>query len=290
MKNVLITGGSGFVGTTLVQKLLAAGKFTPINIDINKPQLKSQNQFWTKADIRSSPNLSRIFRQVRPYAVIHLAAKHYIPWCDEHPVETVHTNVAGTQNVLTAAKEHKVQRFILASSAAVYGAYNTPCKETFKLTPNNIYGVTKVVNEGQTKDIFPTAHIARFFNIIGPQDKTSHLFPEIISQLKSSGKVKLGNTASVRDYIHVNDICAMLIALLDIKTPQIVNMGTGNGKTALDLVAIAAKDLGIRSSISIDNKRKRAIDTPLLVANTNKMAKLFKNVYLTPEAEWCYNI
>ncbi len=141
-KQILITGGFGFIGRHLVEKLID-NNFFPIIIDdlsnANKNILKnfSKNSFvFIRASINDKEKIINKIKNFYPEILIHLAAIHHIPYCLKNPQETKRINVEGTKNVLEIAHIIGIGKFIFSSSAAVYKPNNKECEETSKLLTN----------------------------------------------------------------------------------------------------------------------------------------------------------
>src|SRR5690606_36433472 len=153
--------------------------------------------------------IAALAQDFTPDAIIHLAAVHYIPECEQSPDLAVRTNVTGTVNTLLAAPPGC--RFVYASSGAVYRPDPHPHSEAAAaVAPTDIYGFTKLHGEQYVRYLAHrrefAAVIVRLFNVVGPGETNPHLLPEILAQLKAGrSTVRLGNLSPRRDYIHVED-------------------------------------------------------------------------------------
>ena len=140
---ILITGGSGFVGSELIQQLMTTGPHHIINLDIH-PSIWAVTEDH-RVDITDGQKTSATIAACQPDIIYHLAAVHYIPYCAANPQETHRINVIGTENVLKAAQScQRKPLVILASSAAVYAPNNKKYVETDPLKSIDIYGQTKI--------------------------------------------------------------------------------------------------------------------------------------------------
>ncbi|GAA1233637.1 hypothetical protein GCM10009676_16310 [Prauserella halophila] len=133
-------------------------------------------------DIRQRSKLVQLMAAEHPWAVVHLAAQHFIPACDGAPAETLAINVLGTQHVLDACAVHPPQRLVFASTADVYGANESPHGEDDPPEPQGVYGWSKLFGERLLQDQAHrlghcTAVVARLFNVYGPGDPHPHLLP-----------------------------------------------------------------------------------------------------------------
>ena len=170
---VLVTGGDGFVG----RRLMAGLDDDALNIDIVHG-----------LDVREEKALAWV-RDYDPEIVFHLAAKHHVPWCREHPEETLSVNVDGT-DALLASLGPSIRSVVLASSAAVYGWGEQPFFEDSLPAPADVYGKSKVAAEQLLQGFssrFPKARCvaARLFNVVGPGDRTPHIVPDMAARSRS---------------------------------------------------------------------------------------------------------
>lgn len=280
---VLVTGGAGFVGSSLVRRLLESNYEVVVLDNLARGSIEnlpsSDGLTFVEGDIRSDADVAQAMSQ-SPDSVVHLAAQHFIPYCNEHPGDTIHVNVYGTQVVLNAARRSgKVSKFVFASTAAVYSPGEQAHKEDETRGPIDIYGVSKKIGEdlvnffGTESGI--TTFNARLFNVVGPRETNPHLLPDIIDQLPLDGSLQLGNLVPKRDYIHADDVADGLIALLESGDEGgDFNIGTGETYSAGDLVATIAEILGTTIEIDSVPERQRAGDRPNLRADAARLGGL----------------
>lgn len=235
-KKVFIVGGLGFIGSEISNRLCQQGDEVVIfdNESVGSVSRLSEcarkNAHIITGDIRDDMLVQKSLATTEPDVIIHLAALHYIPYCTAHPEETIDVNMKGTSNIIQALKQlPKIPRFIMASSAAVYGSPQiVPQNEHTDLQPVDIYGESKLACEKYIHSQLVDYIILRLFNTFGPNDPHAHLIPAILSQLHE-GEIKLGNASSLRDYVHVSDVAEAFIKATKSQNHQkIYNVGTGN--------------------------------------------------------------
>jgi UDP-glucose 4-epimerase len=284
MENVLITGGCGFVGTNLVRQLLSEGCPRVTVIDNFFSGKRSNLQDLgdrvrvLEMDIGSA-DLPALFAADKFSTVIHLAAIHYIPYCDSHPLETCRVNIDGTQALIDSSVRYGVRRFFQASTAAVYKSSETPHSESADLEPIDIYGLSKLANEYQVKFCSRTADcsfvIGRISNVVGPYETNPHLVPELLKRLHASWTIEVGNTSPKRDYIHVADVCRaiMRVTFSSPRGVHICNVGTGKAYSVAEVIKALEKITGRNIAFVSTPQHSRAIDRPLLALDISKISR-----------------
>lgn len=275
---ILITGGLGFIGTHLVlaliqgsNKIIIFDNFSNANSLLFKK--RSNKLIIVKGDIRDYSLMAQRLKKYKINIIIHLAAVHYIPFCDKNPNETMDVNFFGTVNMLRFATLKKINKFIFTSTADVYKDINRPCLESDSIGNKTIYSISKILGEevvrlyaGQRKIYFC---IFRLFNVYGSMDKTPHFIPSIIKKIKTGRVINHGNINTIRDYIHVDDVVVAFRKIINRSTlpDAIYNIGAGNGHSGKEIIEILnnkiKKDLVLRKKKNLS----RSIDRHFLVAN-----------------------
>ncbi len=292
---VLLTGAGGLIGSATA-RLLREGGHEVLSSDLRLPSPSSRSLPWVEPDIgsssRSSPwvqldvrrrkQVRSTLAQWRPDVVVHLAARHFIPWCERFPAATLQTNVVGTQNVVEEARRGGVAKLVFASSAAVYGPSPRPLEESCALGPDDVYGVSKVSGEqlirlASQRGDGPDGVVLRLFNTIGPNDPNPHLIPRLVSELRGGGRcLRLGNLQSVRDYVYVDDVARAILAAVERDLPghTTINVGGGVGRSVAEVVEVLEGLVGHGLEILSTAARRRAVDRPFLLADRARARRL----------------
>ncbi|HEY7830557.1 MAG TPA: NAD(P)-dependent oxidoreductase [Solirubrobacteraceae bacterium] len=278
---VLVTGAAGLIGRVSMRLLEQSGHEV-LGTDLHPCPAGLADLSWRRLDIRRGEQVRETLAASRPEAVVHLAARHFIPWCERFPAATLHTNVVGSQNVIEGVLEAGARKLVFASSAAVYGSSPRALNETSPLGPDDVYGTSKVMGEQLVKlargrGAGFDAVLLRLFNTIGPGDGNPHLLPRLLAELRGGGEqVRLGNLDSVRDYVFVEDVARAIVAAVERDLPGLnaVNVGSGQGRSVQEVVRALAEQVGRELRIVSVSTRRRAVDRPFLVADTSRAGAL----------------
>jgi UDP-glucose 4-epimerase len=280
---VLVTGGAGFIGSHLVERLCAAGERVGVVDDLSRGRREwvHPDAELHEADIRDSAALRRAVSALAPEVVVHLAALHFIPAVDGAPELAQDINVNGTSSLLDALSEQAPTLLLLASTAAVYPDCRGPIAETCPPAPLDVYGKTKLDAEGLIGEFASRAGTrciaARVFNVIGPRETNRHVVPELVEQLRSgAATIRLGDLRPRRDYTDVRDVAAALQALVDTSDgkAEVVNVGSGSSWSVGELVEECERILGQSIDVETESARLRERDRAELVADP----RLLQNV------------
>ena len=293
MKKILITGGTGFIGSHLAEKCVKKGYkvtvFDRYNPNYNLGNLK--NSICRK-------KIRFIFGDIRDYdsvnnavkghdIVLHLAALIGIPYSYVSPNAYIKTNMEGTYNVLESSKNNKVSKIIVTSTSEVYGsAKYVPIDEKHPLQPQSPYSASKIAADNLAQSYFYSFNlpvmIIRPFNTFGPRQSQRAIIPTVIHQILNSkdGVIKLGNTETIRDFSYVDDTCQ---AYIDCITKskfkgEVINVGSGVQVSIKDLVKMISRIVKKKIIIKKSNNRFRPKKSEVerLCASTNKAKKLIK--------------
>ncbi|MCB9162893.1 MAG: GDP-mannose 4,6-dehydratase [Flavobacteriales bacterium] len=282
---VLITGGAGFIGSALSRHLQEEGYEVHVLDDLSfglRALAGVPDERFHQVDIRDRETVKRTMDSVKPGRVLHLAAVHFIPYCNAHPVEASEINVLGTINVLDACEAcGSVEQVFVASTAAVYPIADGAMDETQATGPMDIYGITKLATEKLVSEFHLrtgiTSIVGRFFNAFGPNETNPHLIPEIQKQvLAGVRELKLGNLDPKRDFIHTEDMSRAMSALLrvQVKGHEVFNIGRGIEYSVREIVDAFARQLGEPLTITVDPARVRKVERMHLLADVGKLKQV----------------
>lgn len=284
-QRVLITGGAGFIGSTLGAHLSSKGHAVFVLDDLSfgrRALAQVPDARFFQVDIRDRAATARVLAEVRPQRVLHLAAVHFIPYCNEHPAEAADININGTISVLDAcAATPSVEQVFVASTAAVYPIADGAMAEDHTTGPMDIYGTTKLATEKLASEFhlrtgIPTT-VGRFFNAFGPNETNPHLIPEIQKQVRAGARIlKLGNLDPKRDFIHTEDMSRAMEALLDARLGgyEVFNIGRGIEYSVREIVESFARMLGEELTIEVDPARVRKVERMHLLADVSKLKRV----------------
>lgn len=279
----IVTGGLGFIGNELVRQLLKAGEQVVIIDNRNRvaPDIEDLKDVPVyELDICDFKGVLKCFQEVKPKTVYHMAAIHFIPECNQDPERTLRINVEGTQSILRAAVEANVEKFVFASSGAVYADLNEPLTENSTVAPVDIYGWSKLFGEQLCTWFASNTSIkivaARLFNNFGPRETNFHILPEIIEQLRKSDTLQLGNIKPQRDYIHTEDTSQSLIRLSkSCYAPfQVVNVCSGYSCSVEELIDIIKHTTQRPIVYQKDEARFRKVDKLVQIGDNSLLKQL----------------
>jgi UDP-glucuronate 4-epimerase len=290
--NVLVTGGAGFIGSHVVERLLERGHGVAVADDFNDfydPAVKRRNvETFAKrariveADIRDAARLREIFTSNRFDAIFHLAARAGVRPSLAQPQLYTQVNIVGTQNLLELAREFGVRKFVFASSSSVYGVnQKVPFSEDDPIfKPISPYAATKLAAEALCHVYHHLYGIdmvcLRFFTVYGPRqrpDLAIHKFTRAIASGKPIEMYGDPATAGARDYTHIDDILQGVLACLDKDFGfEIINLGESRTVKLLELVRLIEKAVGKRADIR--QLPLQPGDVPITFADITKAKRL----------------
>ena len=284
-KQVLVTGGCGFIGSEITKQLSSIGAIVTIldNLSSGKEEYiqNLKNVELVHGDILNEEIVQKVVKG-KEY-VLHLAALPFIPDSYSYPMKFFDVNVNSTINLALAAnKEKSLKRFVHISSSEIYGSSRiSPMNENHPTIPQSTYAVSKLAGERVIFTIHKEhnlpAVIIRPFNSFGPNITQPYIIPEIISQLLSGKtEVTLGNINSKRDLTFVADTARGMIKALIAEgvIGETLNIGSERSITIKDLVKIISELLSKEVTIKIDPSRFRPHDVDTLVCDYSRATRL----------------
>ncbi len=293
-KNIIVTGGAGYIGSHACKALHQAG-YNPITIDNLSHGFASLVKWGAleQGDICDSEWAANILREYSPLAVMHFAGLINVAESVANPKLYMRNNVEGTLSLLAAMKQENINNLIFSSSCAVHGNIaQASITEESPCNPINPYGKSKSLAEQAIEKSGLNAVILRYFNAAGADaegetgemhNPETHLIPLAIdAAIHGKSFSVFGNDydtedgTAIRDYIHVSDIAsAHLLALAHLINNSglyTVNIGTGKGISVTEVISAIEKIMGL--PINKIYCERRAGDPPILIANNDRAKKL----------------
>lgn len=288
LSKIVVTGGSGFIGSHLIPKLLLRGYKVLVidNLYSGRREYVPAQADFVELDLARADESTvfEIFRNYRPDAVIHLAAIHYIPHCVANPAETFLANVRSTDVIARAVRGIPTQKLIAASTADIYPLVDRAHVESETPAPNNPYGLSKFLLEeiiaGAARMNPDLSCVSlRLFNVYGPRDTNPHVIPRIVELLSSAASdIRIGSIDTTRDFVHVDDVVqAVCTALVqDSGKYDVFNVGTGRATSIHQILRIALQAAGDRRQVVQDKNLLRTYDRPSLTSDITKIGRVLK--------------
>jgi len=296
---ILVTGGAGFIGSHLVEKLLATGHEVSVLDDFNDfydPQIKRANIAAIagevpihRIDLRDGAAVDLLFRREKFEAIAHLAARAGVRPSISHPQLYYDTNVSGTLHLLEAARQTGIERFIFASSSSVYGICKTvPFSEDEHLTQTiSPYAATKVAGEflcSTYSHLYQMRIVAlRFFTVYGARQRPDLAIHQFTRKINAGEPIdQFGDGTTRRDYTYIDDIIQGVRAAFDYKGPlyDLFNLGESETIQLKDLISAIEKTLGKKAKIN--QLPEQPGDVPLTCADISKARRLLNYNPTTP--------
>ena len=283
-KEILVTGGCGFIGSEIVKQLSLLGANVTIidNLSSGKERYIQgfSNVKLITADLLDDHAIESVVKD-KEY-VINNAALPFIPDSYYMPKKFFDVNVNATISLaLAVIKEKKAKRFVHISSSEIYGtARYTPMDENHQTTPQSTYAVSKLAGERviftMHKEHNLPAVIIRPFNSFGPNITQPYIIPEIIRQMEKNDVIKLGNLNAKRDLTYVTDTARGIILSLvkEGVIGEVINIGSQRSFSIRELVSLISEIMDKKVSVEVDPSRFRPYDVDTLICNYERATKL----------------
>ncbi len=283
-KEILVTGGCGFIGSEIVKQLSLLGANVTIidNLSSGKERYIQgfSNVKLITADLLDDHAIESVVKD-KEY-VINNAALPFIPDSYYMPKKFFDVNVNATISLaLAVIKEKKAKRFVHISSSEIYGtARYTPMDENHQTTPQSTYAVSKLAGERVVftmhKEHNLPAVIIRPFNSFGPNITQPYIIPEIIRQMEKNDVIKLGNLNAKRDLTYVTDTARGIILSLvkEGVIGEVINIGSQRSFSIRELISLISEIMDKKVSVEVDPSRFRPYDVDTLICNYERATKL----------------
>lgn len=269
-KKFLVTGGAGFIGSNIVERLVKRGEKVIVLDNLLEGRLENllavKNKItFIKGDIRRERDLDKALRGVD--FVLHQAALRSVPKSMKMPLEYNDVNVKGTLLLLMKAREHRVKRVVYASSSSVYGERNRfPEKESDTPSPISPYAVTKLIGEHYcrlfSKSFGLETVSLRYFNVFGPRQSLDNQYAVVIPKfitciLENEAPPVYGDGLQERDFTYVDNVVEANIkaTIASEVSGQVFNIACGSANTVLNIVGKINKILGKNIKPALEPKR-----------------------------------
>jgi len=273
MKNILITGGAGFIGSNLSEYLLKKGFNVIVIDDLSTGKIKNISNSKIKFYKRDVLDINKINFKTNIDIVVHLAAKGEILISKDKEDIYAKSNLDALQSLLNFTSQNKIKKFIFASSSSIYGdTMNKKINENFRSDPKHFYAYTKLIGEKMIINYSKINKfdytIFRFFNIYG-KNSVAVVAKFIAQKLQNKRITIFGNGQQKRDFLHIDDLNYAIHQSIKIKKSnnQIYNLGSGKSESVINLKKIVSEK---KDPIFLE---KRNDDIEISIANINKIKK-----------------
>jgi dTDP-glucose 4,6-dehydratase len=288
-KKVLVTGAGGFIGSHLVESLVARGANVRAFVRYNsRGDAGLLRELDTKTlrqveiiggDLRDEDAVRKAVQGQQ--LVFHLGALISIPYSYYHPVEVASTNINGTLNVLQACRDYRVERLVHTSTSEVYGtAKHVPIDETHPLQGQSPYSASKIGADKLAESYYCAYGLpvitVRPFNTYGPRQSARAVIPTIITQALACDSIKLGNLTATRDFTYISDTVAGFLkaASSEKGLGQTLNLGTGQEVQIGKLAELVIKLVNRKVNIEVEDQRLRPEKSEVLrLLSNNTLAR-----------------
>ena len=300
IKNILITGGAGYIGSHISEILVKNKKKIYIvdNLSTGYRSLINKKAKFFKLNIKNNKEVKKIIIENKIESVIHLAANLIISEGEKYPKKYYSNNVVGTQNLLKACSNSTIRNFIFSSTAAIYKDGQFKVSENSIIKPKSVYGKTKVKCEKIIQSFCKKNNInygiLRYFNIAGSSpsgkigliNKSDHLFKNFSREVMKKRPVlkiygndyKTKDGSCIRDFIHVSDIAEIHFKVLEkidkTNKSKILNCGYNKGTSVLEVAKEFKKQTSKKVKILITKRRKA--DLVKIIASNNKLMRFIR--------------
>ena len=290
-KKVVVTGAGGFIGSHLVERLVALGAQVTAVVRYNSRGDEGNLRYLDPAvrarlDVRGIEltDLDAVRQLVQGGEVVfHLAAFVGIPYSYANPGDVIGNNVVSTLNLLLVGRERGLERFVQTSTSEVYGSARAiPIAETHPLQPQSPYSASKIAADHIALSFHYTfglpVTVVRPFNTFGPRQSARAVLPAVICQALAGDDIRVGETETTRDFTYVEDTVRgfLLLAESSATVGECVNIGTGREVAIRDAIRTVVEVVGKANKVVRDEARLRpeASEVQRLCADISKARRL----------------
>ena len=291
----LVTGAAGFAGQWLASALLADGwdvAGTSLAGDPEVPVLTQQERAavrWLACDVRSTEDLGRALDESRPDAVFHLAGITFLPTAASDPGLTIETNVGACAKLVALLRDRRRAGtldpvVLVTGSSEQYGRHEDPdfpLNERAEQRPLNVYAASKVAQEAVALAAWRADGLkvmaTRSFSHAGPGQASRFVIPALVERVLrlargEADRLPLGNTSTIRDFLHVADVAKAYILLAKKGVPgEVYNVCSGHGRTVREVAERVLSLTGVSASLDPDPSLVRPVEVPVLVGDNSKL-------------------
>lgn len=279
-KRALVTGGTGFVGSNLVRRLLDEGHEVGLLVRKSHDPWRladvAGQARWIEADLENGTALATEVAAFKPQWIFHLAAHGAYSW-QRDPVEILKTNVLGTANLLNACLATGFEAFVNTGSSSEYGLKDHPPREDEAIEPNSQYAVAKAAATMYCAQAARAAgapvSTLRLYSVYGPWEEPQRFIPQLVARGLEGRLPPLASPDTARDYVYIADVCdAYLKVARGMPDPGAVyNVGTGVQTTLRQAVELARRVFGITVEPLWKSMPDRGWDTATWVSDSSKL-------------------
>ena len=306
---ILVTGGAGFIGSALVRRLVASGRYQVLNFDKvtyagNLASLKdvedAPGYAFRRADVCDAAAVRKALREFQPQVITHLAAESHVDRSILSPAPAFETNLRGTFTLLEAARLNKTPRFLHVSTDEVYGSIDAPheADEHYPLRASSPYSASKAGSDLLALSYFVTyklpVTVTRASNNYGPYQFPEKLIPLMISNAIADQSLPIyGDGMQVRDWLYVDDHCRAILACVERGRPgEVYNIGGSRSLANVEVVKMMLAMLGKPESLMVTVKdrpghdRRYALSSEKLIRETGWEAQMHFEKGLQATIDW----